>query len=244
MNYPDFSSLSPRLVRVQAVFEIIIVSGIVSSFFASLFFVSIFGRNRLSLLKTDIEVFVTYLMLESAITFLFLLMLMKARRETLPMLGLRREKWKTHVLLGIIAAPCLLVVSGAVIMVFQFFLPQYALEKNPLMEMINSPRHLALFIVTGIIGGGIKEELQRAFILNRFRHHLGGAGTGLVVWSLVFGAGHYAQGAQGVCAAAILGLIFGGLYLMRGNLVLPITAHAVYNTLVMLIYWFAIGMNK
>ena len=98
-----------------------------------------------------------------------------------------------------------------------------------------------MFIIAGIVAGGIKEELQRAFILRRFSHHLGGAGIGLVTWSLVFGAGHYSQGVQGMCAASILGFIFGILYLIRGNLILPITAHAVYNTLTLLIYWFVIN---
>jgi len=230
--------------RLQAALEIIMVSGIVSSFLASLVFAAIFGRNRLKLMEMDITSLVTYLLFESTIAFLILWILMKSHRETLPALGLRRQHWKTHVLLGIIAAPCLLVISGIVGGVFQFFLPKYALEKNPLMEMIHSPRQLILFIIASIVAGGIKEELQRAFILFRFSHHLGGVRVGLVTWSLVFGAGHYAQGVQGMCTAAILGFIFGILYLIRGNLVLPITAHAVYNTLALLLYWFTVGINK
>jgi membrane protease YdiL (CAAX protease family) len=244
MNNSDSSFRPIWPARLRAVFEIIMVSGVVSSLMASLVFAAIFGRNRLKLMETDTHYLTTYLLFESAVAFLILFILMKMRRETLPLLGWPRRRWKTHVLIGILAAPCLLIVSGAVVMAFQFFLPKYALEKNPLMEMINSPWQLALFIITGIIAGGIKEELQRAFILNRFIRHLGGAWVGLAVWSLVFGAGHSAQGMQGVCAASILGLIFGILYLARGNLILPITAHAVYNTLSLLIYWFAIGINK
>jgi membrane protease YdiL (CAAX protease family) len=244
MDYTDSTSQPIRPKRLQAVFEIILVSGIVSSLLVSLVFAAIFGLNRLKLLEMDVGFLTMYLLLESAVTFHILWMLMKARRETLPELGLRLKQWKANVFLGILAVPCLLIVTGVTGLVFKFFLPEYFLEKNPLMEMIHSPRQLTLLIVAAIIGGGIKEELQRAFILRRFSHHLGGARVGLIVWSLVFGAGHYAQGAQGVCAAAILGFIFGVLYLIRGNLLLPITAHAVYNTLTLLIYWFAIGINK
>ena len=244
MNYSDPSFQSRRFERRQAVFEIIMVSGIVSGFLTSLVFAAGFGRNRLNLTEMNVEFFAAYLLFESAITFFILWILMKARRETFFMLGLRWEHWKMHVLLGILAAPYLFIVGGVTGMFFQLFLPKYALEKNPLMEMINSPRQLTLFIIVGIISGGIKEEFQRAFILNRFRQHLGGAGRGLVIWSLAFGAGHYAQGVQGMCAAVILGFIFGALYLIRGNLILPITAHAVYNTLALLIYWFLIGINK
>jgi len=229
---------------MNAVFEIIAVSGIVSSFLVSLVLIAIFGRSRMNMMEMDVGLLAAYLMFESAVTFLILWILMKARRETFSAFGLCRQHWKTPVLLGVLAAPCLLVVSGAAGLVFRLFLPEYALDKNPLMEMIHSPRQLVLFIITAIVAGGVKEELQRAFILSRFRRHLGGAWVGLVVWSLVFGAGHYAQGVQGMFVATILGAAFGAIYLTRGNLIIPITAHAVYNTLVLLIYWFAIGINK
>jgi membrane protease YdiL (CAAX protease family) len=244
MDYSDSYFRSKWPARLQAAAEIIMVSGIVSSFLASLVFAALFGRKRLIVAEMDIGFFVKYQMFESVIVFLILLILMKARGETLSGLGLHRRQWKNNVLMGIIAAPCLVIVSGIAGAAFQLFLPEYALEKNPLMEMIQSPWQLMLFIITGIAAGGIKEELQRAFILSRFRHHLGGAGVGLVVWSLAFGAGHYVQGLQGACVAAFLGFVFGALYLIRGNLILPISAHAAYNTLTLLIYWFAIGTNK
>ena len=248
MNNTDSSPRAIRRRRLYAVFEIIMVSGIVSSFMVSLVFAMVFfimfGRARLNIMEMDISFLVAYTLFESAVAFLILFMLMKARGETLSMLGLRRQQWKTNVVFGILAALCLLVVSGATGVLFKIFLPEYALEKNPLIEMVHSPRQLILFIFTLIVAGGIKEEMQRAFILRRFSHHLGGAGIGLVIWSLAFGAGHSAQGLQGMCTAAILGLIFGALYLMSGNLLLPITAHALYNTMTLLLYWFTIGINK
>jgi membrane protease YdiL (CAAX protease family) len=244
MNYSDSSFQPRRCARVRAAFEIALASGIVSSFLVSLVFAAVFGRNRLTLIEIDVVFLSAYMMAESAVTFLILWMLTKARQENLRELGICRRQWKIHVLLGILAAPCLVIVSGIVGLAFQRFLPEYALGKNPLMEMISSPRQLALFILVGILAGGVKEELQRAFILCRFRRHLGGAPVGLVLWSLAFGAGHYVQGVQGMCAAAILGLVFGVLYIVRGNLILTITAHAAYNTMTLLIYWFVIGIKK
>ena len=244
MNYSDPSFSPARPARIRAVFEIIMVSGIVSSLLVSLVFAAIFGRSRLKLLEMDAEFFVTYALSESVVTFLILWMLVKLRGETFHSLGLRWERWKRFFLVGILAAPCLFIAGGVVNAFFHLFLSKYALDKNPLMEMIHSPRQLALFIIAVIVGGGIKEELQRAFILVRFRHSLGGASVGLIVWSLVFGAGHYAQGAQGVCTAAILGFIFGILYLTSKTLILPITAHSAYNAMALLGYWFFIGANK
>jgi len=248
MNYQNSYFQAKWPTRLRAAFEIVMVSGLVSSF-ASGFLVSFVfavfrhGRNGGSLLEMGIEALVMYQMLESAITFLILWKLMEVRRETFAMLGLRWKQWKTNVLLGILAVPCLIILSVMVNLVFRFFLPEYFLEKNPLMEMIHSPQHLALFIFTVILAGGIKEELQRAFILRRF-HHLGGTGIGLVVWSLVFGAGHYMQGPQAICGAAVLGFVFGVLYLIRGNLIPPMVAHSAYNAMTLLIYWFVIGMNE
>jgi membrane protease YdiL (CAAX protease family) len=92
-----------------------------------------------------------------------------------------------------------------------------------------------------LIAGGIKEELQRAFILTRFREHLGGAGLGLLLWSIGFGAGHYVQGIQGVVIATIYGLIFGIVYILSRSLIAPIIAHSAYDTVVLLAYWFLDG---
>ena len=244
MNCSDSSLQSKWASRLQAVIEIVMVSSVVSGFLVSMVLAAVFGRNRLNMAEMDVEFFATYQLFAAVVTFLILWILMKRGGETLTGLGLHLKQWKANILLGILAAPCLLVLSVGIITAFKSFLPEYALEKNPLIEMIHSPRQLALFIITVIVAGGIQEEIQRAFILCRFRSHLGGSWIGLVVWSLVFGAGHYVQGAQGMLAATVLGFIFGTLYLIRGNLVLPMTAHACYNTLTVFIYWFAIGINK
>jgi uncharacterized protein len=112
------------------------------------------------------------------------------------------------------------------------------LETNPLIEIIRTPQQLGLFIFSALIAGGIKEELQRAFILSRFRKYLGGSLAGLILWSLAFGAGHYAQGVQGIVVASIFGFIFGMIYLISGSLVAPIVAHSIYDTLALLGYWY------
>jgi membrane protease YdiL (CAAX protease family) len=95
-----------------------------------------------------------------------------------------------------------------------------------------------LFIATALIAGGFKEEVQRAFILSRFRSHLGGAFPGLLLWSSAFALGHYVQGAQGMVVAGLYGLIFGIVYLWRGRLIAPIVAHGAYDVCALLASWF------
>jgi membrane protease YdiL (CAAX protease family) len=149
-----------------------------------------------------------------------------------------------NVVIGLLVVPFLFLINSAVNLLFRVYFPRYYIERNPLTESIGSPQQLLLFVFSALIAGGIKEELQRAFILNRFRRYLGGASVGLVLWSLAFGAGHYVQGAQGITAAALYGLIFGIIYLASGNLIAPIIAHGAYDTLALLGYWFTSGRFK
>jgi membrane protease YdiL (CAAX protease family) len=118
------------------------------------------------------------------------------------------------------------------------------MEHNPLTEIIHSPQQLALFIFSALIAGGIKEEVQRAFILNKFGRYLGGAGVGLVLWSVAFGAAHYVQGIQGIFIAIVYGFLFGVLYLISGSLIAPMVAHGAYDTLALLGYWLFTGRFK
>ncbi len=68
--------------------------------------------------------------------------------------------------------------------------------RNPLQDLVRTPKDAALFAIVLIVAGGIREEVQRAFLLRRFERWLGGARVGLVVTSLAFGAGHFVQGAD------------------------------------------------
>jgi len=86
-----------------------------------------------------------------------------------------------------------------------------------------------MFAVIAIIAGGLREEVQRAFLLQRFSRYLGGPIVGLIVVSVGFGAGHYLQGWDAAIATGLLGLTWGILFLRRGSAVLPIVSHAGYN---------------
>jgi membrane protease YdiL (CAAX protease family) len=242
---PPISELPRKtwIDRVQALFEVLLLSGLISSIMAALIFYAFQGKGAVSPLS-NAEVLSVFLLLESAITFLFLITVLKAHREPIYSLGLQWDGWKSHLLIGMVLVPFLFLINAAVAVTFRIYLPQYYVEKNPLAELIHNPQQLVLIIFSALIAGGIKEELQRAFIITRFRVYLGGAGLGLVLWSIGFGAGHYVQGLQGVVIAAIYGLIFGIVYLLSKSLIAPIIAHGVYDTLALLAYWFFSGRFK
>jgi len=214
---------------------VLLLSGLVSGLLAALPF-SLGGRSGADLL-TNFGFLIGTVLLETAITLILLAMVLKAHRRTLRSLGLRWEEWKTEMRIGLAIVPFLFLVNVLVMGGLRVFLPSHAPEHNPLMDLIRSPGQLGLFVLSALVAGGIKEELQRAFIITRFHEQLGGARLGLVLWSIAFGAGHYLQGLAGVLVAGILGFIFGAVYLLRGSIVAPMVAHGLYNTLSLIGYW-------
>jgi uncharacterized protein len=222
--------------RAQALFEVILLGGAVSSLFAGLPFARTPGGREI--LLSNINFLSAYVLLEASITFVLLFLVMRAHGETLRWLGWQWRRLRTEVALGLALVPLLFALNFVVSIIFQAFFRQFFLERNPLTELIHGPRDLALFIVVALIAGGVKEEVQRAFIVRRFQVYLGGASLGLIIWSVAFGIGHYVQGAQGMVAAGMFGLIFGIAYVARGSLIAPMVAHGVYDTVTLLGYWF------
>lgn len=102
-------------------------------------------------------------------------------------------------------------------------------DTNPFETLIQSRMDALLLAVLVIVTGGIKEEVQRAFVLHRFGQSLGGARLGVVVYSLVFGAGHLIQGYDVGIATAMLGLAWGGVFLWRRSIVASSVSHAGFN---------------
>jgi uncharacterized protein len=134
-----------------------------------------------------------------------------------------------------------LLMAIAVLVAIQILLPSlHTVAHNPLQELLQTPLDAAVFAVVVVIAGGVREEIQRAFLLHRFEKWLGGGSVGVVVVSLAFGAGHYVQGADAVVATALLGAFWGVVYLRRRSAVAPMVAHAGFN-LLQLAQFFAIG---
>ena len=107
----------------------------------------------------------------------------------------------------------------------------HTVPHNPLQDLVRTPKDAALFAVVLIVAGGIREEVQRAFLLRRSERWLGGPRVGLVVTSVAFGAGHFVQGADAVVATAALGAFWGSVYLRRRSVGAPVVSHAGFNVL-------------
>ena len=102
---------------------------------------------------------------------------------------------------------------------------------NPLEQLASTPGQAALFAVVAIVAGGVREELQRAFLLRRFERHLGGALVGVIVLSVGFGLGHIVQGWDAVITTGVLGAFWAAVYLRRRSAIGPLVSHSGFNSL-------------
>jgi membrane protease YdiL (CAAX protease family) len=134
-----------------------------------------------------------------------------------------------------------LFLAGLVLISIQLLAPWLrTVVHNPLQDLLKTPRDAVIFGVVVVFAGGVREEIQRAFLLHRFEGWLGGGAVGVVVVSIAFGAGHFLQGIDAVIATGLLGAFWGVVYLRRRSAVAPMVAHAGFN-LLQLAQFFLIG---
>ena len=134
-----------------------------------------------------------------------------------------------------------LAIGIAVLATIQHYAPSlHTVERNPLQDLISRPRDAWLFAFVVVVAGGVREELQRAFLLHRFEQWLGGATVGVVVASFAFGAGHLLQGVDAAVATGLLGAFWGLVYLRRRSVVAPMVSHSGFD-LLQIVQVFVVG---
>jgi CAAX protease family protein len=135
-------------------------------------------------------------------------------------------------LIGLATVPAVFIVVGLLLNTIRLFAPSlHNVENNPLEQLASTPGQAAAFSLVAIVAGGVREELQRAFMLRRFEQYLGGATLGVWLLSAGFGLGHVMQGWDAVVTTAALGAFWAWMYLQRRNSIAPIASHAGFNSL-------------
>ena len=177
--------------------------------------------------------FVAMLSLVDAAVLIGLILLLIAARGDRPsqvLFGSRPAASEAVAGIGLMFAS--LLVAAAVLIAIQLVAPGLrTVEHNPLQDLLRTPRNAAIFGLVVIVAGGVREEVQRAFLLNRFERWLGGGLVGIVVISIGFGLGHKIQGWDAVVATGVLGALWGVVYLRRRSIVAPMVAHAGFDLL-------------
>ena len=132
---------------------------------------------------------------------------------------------------GVLSFPFVIAVMVALMLVIRRFVPSlHNVPENPLEQMLGDDLSIYLFLIVVIVAGGVREELQRAFLLHRFRGDLGQPWLGLFITSLAFGLGHTLQGFDAAVVTGTLGAIWGAMYLTRGSALAAMVSHSLFNS--------------
>ena len=131
--------------------------------------------------------------------------LTRAHGESVAELWLGRRRVLSEALYGARLIPIVFLMVIVALNALRLLAPGlHNVATNPLEQLAGTPGQAVVFGVVAILAGGVREEMQRAFLLRRFERHLGGAHVGVVLLSLGFGLGHAVQGWDAVITTGLL----------------------------------------
>jgi membrane protease YdiL (CAAX protease family) len=132
---------------------------------------------------------------------------------------------------GVVSLPVVFTIVILVSALVGLYAPSlHNVPVNPLQGFLGTQSGLVMFLFVVIVAGGVREELQRAFLLHRFRGDLGQPWMGVFITSLAFGMGHTLQGLDAAIITGLLGALWGVIYLVRGSVVASIVSHSLFNS--------------
>ena len=167
---------------------------------------------------------------DTALLAALIVWLLRRRGESVrEVLGGHRRQGR-ELLLGLALAPLVLVFISSTLLLLRTLYPELRnVPDNPLEAMARTLGGAAVLMLVSIVAGGVREEVQRAFLLHRFRTDLGGATTGLILTSVGFGLGHIVQGWDAMIVTGLLGAFWGFVYLSRGSITSGVVSHGLAN---------------
>ena len=87
-----------------------------------------------------------------------------------------------------------------------------------------------MLLIVVIVAGGVREELQRAFLLHRFRGDFGRPWLGLLITSLAFGLGHNELQGRDAAVSPARSARSGGRCTWRAAARGAMVSHAMFNS--------------
>jgi len=170
---------------------------------------------------------------DTVVLIALMVLLTRAHGESVRALWLGDRRPLREIGLGLLMVPFVFLLVGVLMAALMRLIPSlHNVPTNPLEQLATGgPEDAVLLGIVAIVAGGVREELQRAFLLQRFERHLGGAAVGVIVLSTAFGLGHYIQGWDAAIATGALGAFWAIVYLRRRSTVAPMVSHAGFNAL-------------
>ena len=230
----DFQATLPGIARQRlvAVVELILCSSIPTQILLQGLMIGLGWKPRTEDGGLSLSFVVTMSLADTVVLIALMVALTRARGESVSALWLgQRSVWK-EALLGVSFVPSIFLMVVVILTSVRLFAPVlHNVETNPLEEMATGGMmNAAAFGVVGILAGGVREELQRAFMLRRFEY-FGGVNVGVVVLSIAFGLGHVVQGWDAAVTTGALGFVWAVMYLWRRSSIAPIVSHAGFNSI-------------
>jgi membrane protease YdiL (CAAX protease family) len=230
---PLDQSLSGWQRRAQAVLEVLLCSSLPTQILVAW----LLGALGVAPRTADDQLSLTFVLAlslaDSALLIVLMVVLARAHGDSPWLLWRGHRPVFREIALGLLLVPATVLTVGVLVGSLRELAPWlHNVPENPLEALATGgPAAAAMFAVVAIVAGGIREELQRAFLLQRFERHLGGAAVGVVVLSTAFGLGHVVQGWDAAIATGALGAFWAVLYLRRRSSIAPIVSHAGFNSI-------------
>jgi len=231
---PDTLIASPARAAVVprwlATIEAIAVCGIPTQLVVAATLVLAVGLEPYQGGSLSFSFFATLSLLDTALVALLILLFLTLSGETSREVFVGTRSVAREMVRGLLLVPVVAIGVTLFVVALRTVAPgMHNVAENPFEAFMSSPFEAGIFIVVVVLAGGVREELQRAFVLHRFRQALGGVVVGLVVFTITFGLLHLDQGYDVALAVGLLGLFWGILYVKRRSAVLGMTNHAGFN---------------
>lgn len=229
---PAAAALRPPQPRWLALFETLLVCGVPTQVFVAAFLFVVAGMTPQEGDRLSLRFFATLSLVDTVLVMVLIRAFLHATGERARDVFLGRRPTGREAALGLALVPAVLIGVSTVVLGLRLLLPwTQNVPVNPFLAFMDSPVEAALFIVVVVLAGGVREELQRAFVLHRFEQRLGGVTLGLILFSVTFGVLHLDQGIDVSIAVGLLGLVWGLVYIRRRSAVLPMVNHAGFNAM-------------
>jgi len=220
-------------LRLVAAAEVVLCSGIPTQVVLGTF-LSLLGLGASPESSVPGLPFLSGLLLADTVVLISLMVwLMRLHGESPRQLWLGTRPVGRETLLGVALVPAIFLTVVVLLNALRLAAPWlHNVPSNPFEELASGSRtDAAVFGLVAILAGGVREELQRAFLLRRFEQHLGGSAVGVAVLSVGFGLGHYVQGWDAILTTGVLGFLWAVMYLRRRSSLAPLVSHAGFNSI-------------
>jgi len=179
---------------------------------------------------TSLEFVATTQLIDTALIAIMIRIFLEMSGEDSRTVFLGRLPLFKETLRGLALVPVIFIGVASLVALIRYAAPWlHTVKESPIQAYMQNPFDASIFLVVVVLGGGIKEELIRAFVLHRFDQGLGGIRLGLALFSVMFGLLHFDQGWDVALAIGMLGLFWGVIYMKRRSAWMNMVSHAGFN---------------